>query len=130
MNSQIEALDELNNPEYKKNRKNSSRKCRFYRLLTYLFCKTTSLLGFNFQGFRAEFKIRHIFFGAERWSGSRKNQWSGGAFPSEKFGADQSGGAEILENFHFLVFFMNFSRLIAQGGLKRSPITPDAIARC
>jgi hypothetical protein len=28
-----------------------------------------------------------------------------------------------------LVFFMNFSRIIAQGGPKRSHITPDALAR-
>ena len=30
----------------------------------------------------------------------------------------------------FLVFFMNFSRIIAQKGPKRSQITPHALARC
>jgi hypothetical protein len=30
----------------------------------------------------------------------------------------------------FLVFFMNFSRIIAQKGPKRAHITPDALTRC
>ena len=63
-------------------------------------------LCFRFSLLKAGFKIRQIFFGAER-----------------------SGGAEILENFDFLVFFMKFSRKIAQKGPKRSQITPDALAR-
>ena len=64
-----------------------------------------------------------IFFrsGAER---------SVGAFLSKKFGAERSGGAEISENFDFLVFLMNFSRIIAQKGPKRSQITPHALAPC
>jgi len=37
MNSRIEALDELNNLEYKKKRKNGSRKSRFFGRLTYSF---------------------------------------------------------------------------------------------
>jgi hypothetical protein len=52
----------------------------------------------------------------ERWSGYLEKNWS--------------GKAEISENFDFLTFFMNFSRIIAQGGTKRSHITPDALARC
>jgi hypothetical protein len=45
------------------------------------------------------------------------------------FGAERSGGAEISENFDFLVFFMKFSRKISQKGPKHSHITPDALAR-
>jgi hypothetical protein len=52
---------------------------------------------------------------------------SGGAVPSKNL--ERSGGAEISENFDFLVFFMKFSRKIAQKGLKRSLITADALAR-
>ena len=56
------------------------------------------------------FKIRQFFFGAERWSGSRKNQWSGaerwsGSFEKIWSGAERSGGAEILENFDFFGVF-------------------------
>ena len=45
---------------------------------------------------------------------------------------EQSGAVErkFQKNSIFLVFFMNFSRIIAQGGRKRSHITPDALARC
>ena len=55
---------------------------------------------------------------------------SGGAVLSKKFGAELSGGAEISENFDFFGVFMNFSRIIAQKGPKRSQITPHAPARC
>jgi hypothetical protein len=54
---------------------------------------------------------------------------SGGAVTSKKFGAEKSGGAEISEIFDFLVFFMKFSRKIAQKGPNRSQITPGALAR-
>ena len=45
---------------------------------------------------------------------------------------ERSGAVErkFQKNSIFLVFFMNFSRIIAQGGPKRSHITPDALARC
>ena len=84
--------------------------------------------------FKPGFKIRQIFFGAERSGGAvlakiSGAERSGGAVISKKFGAERSGGAEILENFDFLVFFMKFSRKIAQKGPKRSQITPDALAR-
>jgi hypothetical protein len=64
--------------------------------------------------------------GAERWSGSRKNKWSGGAVTSKKFGAERSG------NFRKFRFFGVFHEIFAKNcskGTKRSQITPDALAR-
>ena len=61
---------------------------------------------------KSGFKIRQIFRSGgavlAKMSGPER---SGGAVPSKKF------GAEISENFDFLVFFMKFSRKIAQKGL-------------
>jgi hypothetical protein len=70
--------------------------------------------------------------GAERWSGSRKNQWSGAVERFSRKKLERSGAVErkFQKISIFLVFFMNFSRIIAQKGPKRSQITPHALARC
>jgi hypothetical protein len=65
----------------------------------------------------AGFKIRQIFFGAER---------SGGAVLEKISGAVER---KFLKISIFLVFLMKFSRKFAQKGPKRSQITPDALAR-
>ena len=56
MNSQIEALNELNNQEYKNSRKNSSKQSRFSCLLTYgcAIVDTGSQLGYSFDSYHGK----------------------------------------------------------------------------
>ena len=67
------------------------------------------------------FKIRQIFFGAERSGGAvlakiSGAERSGGAVASKKIGAERSGGAEISENFDFLdVFHEIFANNCSRG---------------
>ena len=71
----------------------------------------------------SEFKIRQIFFGAERSGGAvlakiSGAERSGGAVPSKKFGAERSGGAEISKNFDFFGVFHKFFANYCSRGTK------------
>ena len=69
------------------------------------------------------FKIRQIFFGAERSGGAvlakiSGAERSGGAVPSKKFGAERSGGAEISKKFDFFGVFHEFFANYCSRGTK------------
>jgi hypothetical protein len=79
----------------------------------------------------AGFKIRQIFFGAERFS-QKTVERSGALKRFFRKKLERSGAVERkFRKFSiFCVFFMIFSRIIAQKGSKCSQITPDILARC
>jgi hypothetical protein len=82
------------------------------------------------RGYKSGFKIRKIFFGAERSGGAvyakiSGAERSGGAVTSKKFGAERSGAERWSGNFRKFRFFGVFHEIFAKNCSKGTKTLTD-----